>query len=376
MDDRWFRLGDRGRYPATPVFFLNSMTRKQFLFLSCFITLFTVGCWSATSSPTRPYVKPSAADGGTEDPAIRAIEAAGGTCFRYSGLKGLLVDRDSFWMEHVEGNPVICVEVDDCRATADFLKQVVKLNHIQNLCIRRSSLSDAEAAHISQLKSLRSLRLENTNFTSKGISDLANLKLRHLNFDSNHFGDQELKIISTIGTLVELHLNGSNATDTGVAHLADLDELKYLHLGGPNLSDSGIAALSAMKSLEELSVTNSNVTGIGFKDFDEAKIRILKMNHCKISPAGLGGIAQITAVQELSLFCSSVTDGGLISLSRMPNLNSLNLYGNAVTVAGLQKLLTSKSLRTVDVAQCKISKAECRRFNRVSGQLRAITYDD
>jgi len=346
----------------------------SFLFIAlCWLC--TIGCWDPTSAPARRYVKPSAVDGGADDPAIRAIEAAGGTCFRYSALKGLLVDRDSFWMEHVEGNPIISVEIDDCLATDDLLKQVATLKHIQNLCIRRSSLTDTEAANISELESLRSLRLENTNFTNKGISALANLKLRHLNFDSNKIGDQGLEIISTIHTLEELHLNGSNATDTGFAHLADLHKLKYLHLGGPNLSDAGIAALSVM-NLEELSVANSNVTGIGFKDFRDAKIQTLKLNHCRISPSGLSGIAQLSAVRELSLFCSSVTDGGLDSLARMPSLNSLDLYGNPVTVEGLRKLLSSKSLRAVDVAQCKITKAECRRFNQSSGQLRAIIYDD
>ena len=134
--------------------------------------------------------------------------------------------------------------------------------------------------------------------------------------------------------------------------------------------------MAAIGSLEEISIVNSEITGVGFRAFNNSKVRILKLNHCKISPAGLKCLGGLGWVEELSLFCCDITDVGLESLAEMTVLQSLNLYWNPVTIAGLRKLIPSKSLRSVDVAQCKISKSECRKFNRESGGCRAFTYDD
>ena len=341
------------------------------------------GCPQPPRSRAKPYVKPSATNGGPEDDAIRAIEAAGGTCFRYQEIKSLLVERDSYWLEAVEGNPIVCVCVDDCKTPEKTLMEIAKLKQLQSLCIRGNSINDKDvpltdqhARLISEMTSLRELRLENTNITAAGITDLAKLKLEHLNFDYNSTDDESLKAIATIDTLKELHLHGSQATATGYAELAALKELKFLSAGNGSLSDAGLKSWSAMNALEELSITNTNISGVGFEQFENSGIRILKLNYCKISPAGIRSLSRLTKVEELSFFSSSLTDAGLEALAEMPKLKSLDLYGNAVTEAGLRKLLPSPSLKFIDVTDCKITHAECQRFNRDSANCVARIIED
>ena len=354
------------------------MSNKQFAatVVTLILCMAFTGCPKSTKRSAKPYIKPSAADGGPEDEAIQEIEALGGTCLRFLELKGLLVERDRYWMEDVKGNPVVSVCSDDCQVPNELLMSVAKLEHIQSLCIRRSPLNDEDAAIISQLETLRSLRLENTNITAKGVSDLAKLKLEQLNFDSNPTNDASLKIIASISTLKELHLNVSSATDIGFAQLVALKELKYLLVGNCKLSDTGLKAWSNLEALEELTIVDANISGVGFQSFDDSGIRILDLRYCKISPAGLREIARLPVVEELSLFSCSLTDAGLESLAEMVELISLNIYGNSVTEAGLRKLGLSQSLRSVDVTECKITNAECQQFNQESAQCRAIIVED
>ena len=347
-----------------------------FVVLATMCSVLSSGCPGLPGRKAKPYVKSSAVNGGPEDEAIREIEAAGGTCYRYQELKGLLVQKDRFWLQAVEDNPVVCVEADDCNTPPRLLMGAAQLKDLQSLCIRRSPLDDEDAALISEMDSIRSLRLENTNITATGISDLAELKLEHLNFDSNKTNDKGVKAISTIGTLTELHLNGSLATDAGFAQLADLKELRILSIGSSRLSDTGLRAWSGMKALEELSINGANISGVGFDQFDDSRIRILKLNRCKISPAGLRSISRLSEVEQLSFFGGSLTDAGLESLAEMPMLQSLSLYGNPVTEAGLRKLSPSKSLRQIDVTQSKVSHAECQRFNQDSAHCRAMIIED
>ena len=340
--------------------------------LASLFSVFVNGC----PQPPKTYVRPSATNGGEEDPAIRAIEAAGGTCFRYQQLKGLLVQRNRYWLKETEGNPVVAICVSDCNTPKQLIDDIAKFKHIQSLCIQKTALTDQEAAVIAGMPTITELRLENTTFTGKGISELAKLKLEHLNFDFNQTGDKGLEIIATIKTLKELHLNGTMASNAGYAHLANLTELKYLSIGDTKLTDAVFAKWSGLNNLEELSLNGANISSDGFKHLKNSKIRKLDLIYSEISPAGFRGIAKLKRVEEMSLFHSSGADTGLKSLAEMKNLQSLNLYGTSVTVEGLKNVAASKSLRHVDVTATEITHSQCRRFNRTSGQCRAIIVDD
>ena len=340
--------------------------------LASLFSVFVNGC----PQPPKTYVRPSATNGGEEDPAIRAIEAAGGSCFRYEELKGLLVKRDRYWLKETEGNPVVSICVDNCSTPKQLVDDIAKLKHLQSLCIQKTALTDQEAAVIAGMPGITKLRLENTNFTDKGISELAKLKLEHLNFDFNQTGDKGLQTIASIKTLKELHLYGTMASDVGYAHLGNLKELKYLSIGQTKLTDAVFSKWSGLNNLEEFALNHANISDDGFKHLENSNIRKLDIIYSEISPAGFRGIAKLKSVEEMSLFHSSGADTGLKSLAEMKNLQSLNLYGTSVTVEGLKNVAASKSLQHVDVTATEITHSQCRRFNRTSGQCRAIIVDD
>ena len=141
--------------------------------LASLFSVFVNGC----PQPPKTYVRPSATNGGEDDPAIRAIEATGGSCFRYEELKGLLVKRDRYWLKETEGNPVVSICVDNCSTPKQLVDDIAKFKHLQSLCIQKTALTDKQAAVIAGMPDITSLRLENTSLTDKGISELAKLKL-------------------------------------------------------------------------------------------------------------------------------------------------------------------------------------------------------
>ena len=154
-----------------------------------------------------------------------------------------MVERNRYWLKETEGNPVVAICVSDCNTPKQLIDDIAKFKHIQSLCIQKTALTDQEAAVIAGIPTITELRLENTTFTGKGVSELAKLKLEHLNFDFNQTGDKGLEIIATIKTLKELHLNGTMASNAGYAHLANLTELKYLSIGDTKLTDAVLSLI-------------------------------------------------------------------------------------------------------------------------------------
>lgn len=88
--------------------------------------------------------------------------------------------------------------------------------------------------------------------------------------------DEDMKLLSSLSTLQELHLHGTTITDEGLKQIAGLTNLTYLGLiGVANISDAGMKSLVDMQKLEELRIGNTNIGDAGLKEL--AKLKSLKM---------------------------------------------------------------------------------------------------
>jgi hypothetical protein len=108
--------------------------------------------------------------------------------------------------------------------------------------LRLRVASDADLAHLRDLKGLRSLDLSTRNVTDAGLAHL-----------------KELKGIQT------LDLSHTKASDAGLAHVKDLSGLQTLRLECTQLTDAGLAHLKALKALQSLHLWGTQVTqeGVG-----------------------------------------------------------------------------------------------------------------
>jgi len=103
------------------------------------------------------------------------------------------------------------------------------------------TISDAQVALLSPLaQQVIWLNLANTKVTDSGLATLEQLK-----------------------NLRRLHLEKTGITDAGLVHLKGLANLEYLNLYGTSVTDEGIAQLAELKNLREVYVWQSKVTEAG-----------------------------------------------------------------------------------------------------------------
>ncbi len=93
-----------------------------------------------------------------------------------------------------------------------------------------------------------------------------------------------------------------------------------------------------------------------------ANLTILNLAGTNVTDAGLASIAKFPNLRELRLDRTAVTDAGLKHLSNLDHLETLNLYSTAVTDAGLVTLKHLRVLKRLYIWKTKIAPAAGQQF--------------
>lgn len=177
-----------------------------------------------------------------------------------------------------------------------------------------------------------------------------------------------------------LSLHNTKVTDRGVAHLTSLPSLKKLDLGkrefdrkNPPITDATTVHLKAIRSLEQLSVRADGLTDTGLANLAELyNLRQLELPIAHaldpknyLSPyteKGIEALTRIRSLESLTLGGPGVTDTALSHVGRMTNLRSLMLFGCPIGNAGLARLSALQSLETLTLmipSEVTISGLQC-----------------
>jgi uncharacterized membrane protein len=102
------------------------------------------------------------------------------------------------------------------------------------------------------------------------------------------FGDGELaKLLPLKANLIRLSLGGSQISDTGLVHVAQMKNLERLDLSRTAISDAGAASLTGLQRLEYLNLYGT-----------------------KITDAGLEPLRQLASLRKIYLWQTAVTTNG------------------------------------------------------------------
>lgn len=245
------------------------------------------------------------------------------------------------------------------KATDANFKDVSKLRHVRQLTIMEcSGITDAGLEQIAKLPELEVLRISHAPISDAGVARLAGLK--------------KLRV---------LWLQHTNATGSGLAKLVDLP-LETLHLAGPKLTARGLAALPRFVFLTELRLnarqldlkelpslmplTKLERLDIAYVRVDDGSIaKFAGLPHLKVpvfdddhlTDAGLAKLAHSTALVELDLSRSKVSDDGLKLLDRHTRLRKLTLAPGH-TDAALVNLAALSGLEQLDARPSKVGGAQ------------------
>jgi hypothetical protein len=193
-------------------------------------------------------------------------------------------------------DPQAGIEVTD-----DLLAQFDALPRLQGLYLHASGISDAGLEHLGRLSRLEFLLLwKAPSISDRGVQRLAPLtKLKWIQITDSQIGDESLRVLAGLPQLESLSCNG-RFSDAGLAFLRNKTELRDLWLGG------------SVPDLPEY------VDG---------------------SPEGY---ARLRAEMGFN-----ISDDGLVHLSGLPNLETLNLQWHRITNRGLKHLTGLHKLKTL-----------------------------
>jgi hypothetical protein len=129
-----------------------------------------------------------------------------------------------------------------------------------------------------------------------------------------------------------------------------------VQLGLSKCTDADIKTLAELKALESLTLYRTAVTDAGLKELAAIKtLTSLDLGATKITDVGLKELAGLPALEHITLNGTQITGAGLKDLATLKKLVSLSISDSQLTDEGLKAVGELESLRSLDISQTKIT---------------------
>jgi Leucine-rich repeat (LRR) protein len=141
--------------------------------------------------------------------------------------------------------------------------------------------------------------------------------------------DNDVERVASIDTLKRLDLSFTYVTDRGIEQLKRLQHLEDLRLDTAEfLTDAAMSHLRANRNLKHLVLRGVDITDVGMPHVAElTALRSLDMSHTMLGDVGLENLPSLTELEELKLGADLVTGLNLNFLKLLPKLKKLNFNG-------------------------------------------------
>ncbi|CAI5476872.1 unnamed protein product [Closterium sp. Yama58-4] len=162
----------------------------------------------------------------------------------------------------------------------------------------------------------------------KSASQKTELELRNLNCLS----DAMLGHVSTMTHLESIGLDScSGFSAEGIKHLYRLPRLEKLDLRASDISNSALEGIGSLTSLTCFFLFNTKVTDAGLPCLiDLPSLTLLALNECKgVTDAGMVHVGRLTALDDLALNLTAVTEDGLQQLTALTKPSTLWTSGRS-----------------------------------------------
>jgi hypothetical protein len=156
--------------------------------------------------------------------------------------------------------------------------------------------------------------------------------------------DADLEALDHLPHLRSLGLDCSHVTRRGLAHLQGLQSLQSLRISHAGMDD--LHVLRSLPGLTLLSLGHMHVDQAAVDEIAQLpKLEWLALYEVKITDADFKRLAQAPALRRLQLMATNVTDAGLAHLAASPSLTTVWVLGTDATNAGAQRLATALQAR-------------------------------
>lgn len=173
-----------------------------------------------------------------------------------------------------------------------------------------------------------------------------------------------------LGTLEYLAIDVASATDAGIAPLANLTNLKTLTLSSSGaksqVTPTGLRVIGKLSNLKNITLSgefsppgyasNALTDQIVAGWPEQLKgLKLLQVFDCELGDAGLVSMSQMPSLERLTLFGKvQVSDRGRSALGTMTRLRHLSMPDPDLNDGGLALLRNLTNLETLSLVQCKL----------------------
>ncbi|XP_002660968.3 uncharacterized protein si:ch73-173p19.1 [Danio rerio] len=234
-------------------------------------------------------------------------------------------------------------------AGLSVLSNLSKLQHLNlSSC---SKLTDSCLQHITGLRSLTFLALDQTKVSDAGLLlylQSGSSALCQLSLNQTAITESTLRVLpASVPQLRMLSIKHTKVSD--VSALAELKNLQTLHLDGTGVQENSLQCLASHPSLSALSLAGIPVADGNHTLEIIAGLRLTQLTlpgRHSVTDSGLSFLSRQTLLLELDLTdYTQLTDHGITQLSSMTRLKKLSLSNTQVSDSGLQGLIRLKELQ-------------------------------
>jgi hypothetical protein len=217
------------------------------------------------------------------------------------------------------------VALDGLRGvTPDGLKGLGAVPQLWRLSLRGSAITDAHAAVVSQLPTVRVLDVShNATLTDAAMPGLPGMRaLTDLAVEGTAVSDAGIAALRGHPALQRVNISSTRATDACFESLAGIPTLQTLSLNGLQINGSGFRHLAGLRQLQELGLMNTQVDDAAAAHIGQIPLLVrLFAWHTRIGDAGLLVLAGIATLTSISSSRSRVTAAGVEAAMALPNRN-------------------------------------------------------
>ena len=221
------------------------------------------------------------------------------------------------------------------------------LSRVTHVYFERVSFTEQALQHISQLKNITNLRLDNDGLrhAESGLKHLATLKeLRSLNLRNVQTGDDGLMFLQSCPELTYFMAQGINNA-SGLRHLADFKKLRSLNIQfEEDVQPSELEFLELNEALIEI--------------VKQCPLRNLYVGKLNLSESVCAEVARSESLGYFGIACPDITEEKLRLLARNPNLKSVDLSGSNLNHSHIKALMAFELTTTIYIRNTALAQED------------------
>lgn len=180
------------------------------------------------------------------------------------------------------------------------------------------------------------------------------------------------------GPITSLDLTNTGVRERHLAALVGLKSLTRLTLSGPEILDEMMDYVVQLESLESLSLENCGLKNTGLAKICRSlpNLRVLNLRRTDVNDSGLASLKKLPKLEQALLMFLNITDNGLVHLSDMQQLRTIDLRGStAISDDGIKHLEGLKNLKALKLRNVLVTNGAMPSIGKLT-ELKVLTLED